>query len=541
MSFKEVTALRKAGNPDEAYLMAYNDLLAKVENTLNTNIPSDLPVGRFMKENGHETLWKGDLLIWEKRSLSWVLYDFLKSNLAAEKAEVFLKYLSEIKELDLPGEEKMIFNQLVWQLGKMVFELAKNPVENKTKVKSMFSLIRDFEFSKPDPGYSFLFKAFHKALKDSPEYVEFVTWWELENFLPEDFLKEKLENGKEIMSIAEQAYIAYSKKLLDGDAKEIEGFILPKVIDKHKIKDFLPELDIIIEKYPEYQYPPYYKAKLLFALGEGDNVLSALIPFARKKQSDFWVWDILSDAFHESDERKLACLCRAMLCGAKDEFLINVREKFSDTLIHIQQYPEAKSEIEHIIQTRNENGWKIPGKILNWTNQPWYKDAKNIENCQSFCRKYASVANEILFGDIPEELVVVEFVNRDKQILSFVQSKEKQGFFKYDRLIRKVKVGDILRVRLQKTNQEGRYNALTLSVTENDTMSGVLEGFKGKVTNPLNKQFGFVNNIFISQDIYEKHHLKNGDEISGKAMISFNKNKGIWGWKVIAVQKFVFH
>ena len=89
---------------------------------------------------------------------------------------------------------------------------------------------------------------------------------------------------------------------------------------------------------------------------------------------------------------------------------------------------------------------------------------------------------------------------------------------------------------MQNTNQDGRYKALTLSLTENDTLPCALENFTGKVVNPLGKQFGFVNDIFISPDLYEKHHLKDGDKISGKAMLSFNKNKGVWGWKVVLIK-----
>lgn len=76
------------------------------------------------------------------------------------------------------------------------------------------------------------------------------------------------------MSIVEQAYIAYSKKLLEGELEGVEGFTVSKAINKIKIKEFLPKLDVIIENHPEYQYPPYFKAKLLLALGEKESSVS---------------------------------------------------------------------------------------------------------------------------------------------------------------------------------------------------------------------------------------------------------------------------
>ena len=44
--------------------------------------------------------------------------------------------------------------------------------------------------------------------------VEFFEWWNIDNLMPEDYQPFKMYNGKKIMSLAEQAYIAYSKALL---------------------------------------------------------------------------------------------------------------------------------------------------------------------------------------------------------------------------------------------------------------------------------------------------------------------------------------
>ncbi len=503
MTIKEISSLRKSGKLDEAYTQALSELKSDPTN------------------------------IWAKRAMSWVIHDYMKLSVEKANAVSFLKHLEEIKALKLPDDEKMIFEHLTWQIGKIVFTLCNTSDENKEIILKIFSSAKELNFVRPSESFSFLFKAFHKALKDKPEYVEFATWWGFENFLRQDFLKEKLQNGKEIMSVAEQAYITFSRHLVENKITDPStGY---PITNKEKIREFLPKLDLIIENQPDYQYPPYYKAKLLFALGEGDNVLSALIPFARKKQSDFWVWDILSDAFKVDDQRKLACLCRAMLCGAKDEFLINVREKLADTLIHNQKYPEAKFQIENIINTRNENGWKIPAKLTNWKNQPWYKEVKNIENSQNFCRKYVSVANEILFDDIPEETVVIEFINQEKKILNFVGKNRKHGFFKYGHLISQVKLGEVLDVRLQEINQEGLYKAFTIKKSNVTEIEGVLKRFSGIVKNSLHKDFGFVDNIFIPPTIYGRYKMTDGDEVSGNAVISFNARKGEWGWKVASI------
>ena len=72
-----------------------------------------------------------------------------------------------------------------------------------------------------------------------------------------------------------------------------------KVFDKIKALEFIPKLDTIIDHHPEYQYPSYFKAKILLKLGDLDQMLAALIPFAKKKKNDFWVWETLAEGFVE--------------------------------------------------------------------------------------------------------------------------------------------------------------------------------------------------------------------------------------------------
>src|SRR5690606_3197491 len=102
-----------------------------------------------------------------------------------------------------------------------------------------------------------------------------------------------------------QAYIAYSKKLLEGDA--VDPFGQQRAVDKEKIRTFLPQLDKIIDERPEYQYPPYFKAKLLLALGDDENILSSFLPFAKQKRNDFWVWEVMAEIFPDDKEIQFAC------------------------------------------------------------------------------------------------------------------------------------------------------------------------------------------------------------------------------------------
>jgi tetratricopeptide (TPR) repeat protein len=504
MSFKEVKELRKSGKLDEALIIANQDLEKEPVN------------------------------IWNKRSIAWVYHAYIKEYASKENFDNFIEFLNKLKSLELPADEKMVFDTCAYQIGKMLFNLAHDDQIDYKNVNLIFEHIKDFHFTKPSEAYSFLYKAFHKCYKNWSNYIPFAAWWGFENFSSQDFLSEEFK-GKKIMSIVEQAYIAYSKKLLEGEAKEVDGFLLPKAIDKFKIKEHLPKLDTIIESHPEYQYPPYFKAKLLLALGDEKEVLSNFIPFAKKKRNDFWVWELLADTFQPEDERKMACLCKALILKTPNEFLINTRQKLAVILVKENKFKEAKTEIEKILIARNENNWKIPQQITGWTEQPWYKNSPSHIDNFSFYKQYIKIAEEILYADIQEETVVIEFVNENKSIINFIKDKSKHGFFKYAGMIEKPEIGNLISVRFNGEGQDGFYKALSIKKVTDDIPCEAIKEFIGnlKMREPAN--FGFVEDVFIEPKLIVKRELINFDLIKGKAVLSFNKKKNLWGWKAIKI------
>ena len=504
MPFKEVKELRKSGKLEEALTMANQDLEQDPANN------------------------------WNKRSLAWVYHDYLKEYATTGDFEKFVEFLNKLIALELPADEKMVFDSCAYQIGKLVFGLANDEQIDYAKIDLLFENIKNIQFTQASESYSILYKAFHKCYKNRSNYLQFADWWGFENFSSQDYLSEEFK-GKKIMSIVEQAYIAYSKKLLEGELQEVEGHILPKAIDKSKVEEFLGKLDIIIEKHPEYQYPPYFKAKLLLALGEEKEVLTGFVPFAKKKRNDFWVWELLADSFKAEDERKTACLCKALSLKTPDEFLINTRQKLAEILIKENKYQEAKTEIEKLLLARKENNWKIPKQITEWTEQSWYEISTSFKDNQSLYKQYKKKAEEILFAGVPEEIVVIEFVNTNKSIINFVKDKSKHGFFSYSGLMEKPEIGDLISVRFNGEGQEGFYKVFSIRKTANDTACRAIKEFQGRVKMGAAGSFGFVDDVFVEPALIVKHEINKNDLIKGKAVLSFNKKKNHWGWKAIKI------
>ena len=122
MPSKEIKELRQSGRLEEALEMARNEFQADPEN------------------------------IWTKRNLSWVYYEYLKLNLSSENFEELLVWLNEIVALELPEEEKMLFDSLSFQIGKLLFAMSKEMPIPLQKIYQLFEFIRDFHFTKPSEG-----------------------------------------------------------------------------------------------------------------------------------------------------------------------------------------------------------------------------------------------------------------------------------------------------------------------------------------------------------------------------------------------------
>lgn len=354
--------------------------------------------------------------------------------------------------------------------------------------------------------------------------------------MDKDFQEEEFNNRKR-SSLAEKVYSAFSKKLIEGEA--VDAYGTNREVDKNKINSFLPILDNIIEKYPDYKYLPYYKAQMLLAIGDKESGLDAFLPFAKQKQNDFWVWGLMAEIFEDDKDLQFACYCKALSLRTPNDFLIKTRQAFVKPLIERELYTEAKAEIKNIINVRKSKEWKIPNEIVQWTESNWYTEANEISNNKSLYEKHKRKAEELLYSDIPEQFIVVEFVNYNKNMLSFVKDKTLNGFFNYEGLINNPKIGDVLKVRVDAVGNEGFHRALTLDVVDKslDVDIPSLKEVSGVIRIPENKSFGFIDGIFIPPNLVKSSNLVSGQEVAAKAILSFNKSKNEWSWKGIEIIK----
>jgi len=493
MSFNEVRTLRKEGNLKEALELAKSDL----------------------EKNTHD--------VWNKRSISWVYYDLLKVAQQKNNLNDFLAILDDIKKLELPSTETMIFDSCAWSVGKLLFA---NTEVNTVFLDSIFLNICKFEFSKPKDSYSFLLKAFKKHAANWGKFIDFTNWWDLNNFQKKDYENFILDNGKKIPSLAESIYIAISKQLLAENNKE-------------KIKEFIPKIADLSTRYTNMQYPPYYYAKMLIAIGDKEHFLQAFLPFAKKKQRDFWVWDLISEIYEKDTEEYFSCLCKALTCGAPDNFTGAVREKIAEVFLVKEMTAEAKHEFLQIIKSRQKEGWSLRDKHIGWQKFTWWNETSEVKNNRKIYEQNSELAQSLLFVDIKEELLVVERVNNEKLIINFIVSEHKSGFASYRSFKVKPKVGDVYAVRFEDKldNKSNFYKLLSLRVSKENPSANVYKEISETITIREGNSFGFAKNIFVSPQIIKKYNLKNNDSIEAIVLKSYNKKKKNWGWNVVGIKR----
>lgn len=484
MSFDEVKSLRKEGQLEKALKIALDD-------------------------------WQEDKNnIWNKRALSWVYYDFSKQCANQNRLNDFLKNIEKIKSLNLPKEEKMIFDNLIWLYCAMFKNIYREKNINYQDAVALKQSLKGLYFTTPSENFSILMGALHKTFKDSKYYISlaeksFFKYLRREDFLPTTY------NEKSIMPLAEQIYNAYCKALLGED--------------KQKIKNTLPQMEKWIEENPNYTFLPYYKAKMEICLSEG-NPLDTLIPFAKKKKNDTWIWQLMSEILEKDKELEFSCLCKALSLKSPEQFLGKTRLKMAQIFIDRKQFDQAKTEIDLVFEEKKKSGQKIPNKIQNWIGQSWYETAKRQKSNYQIYDKGKTKAEEILFENVKEEIIVVENVNYDKKIINFIESKTKRGYFSYYKILKKPKIGDILKVRLEQ--KDNGYWQLLSAREESGLESDCLKKISGTLK-IVQSGVGFVDDVFVEKSLIEKNKLVSGQKLSALAILCFNKKKEQWGWKMI--------
>lgn len=495
MNGPKIKELRQQGELDEALTLALNDLKKDPDN------------------------------IWSKRNLAWVYDDYCELYAKAGDVSYFKEYFCKLTELINLADEKMLSNTLCWRIRSLL-----KSCDNKLSEKQMsqlcdelFVLCKHISPDKPSVPYSVLLDTFYKLRDVWSGFTVFCEWWGWDNFSSADYERATLSNGKKMpLSLAESVYIAYAKQLLTDKNKDA-------------IKLFEPLLDKMEELYPEMMYISYYHCKCLLMLGDKENAIESILPFAKKKHSDFWIWQLMAEVVSNDEEKVLACLMRAVNCKTSENFLVKVRQQLAHFLYRKGDYAGARYHIDKYIKHRTDNGELVFNDVLQWIKGAWYTEAKGESMFKNL--DYMYITNALLMEDVPGYIAVVVNVNKEKGMATIIYGKEKKGFFRYSSFFKMLTVGTFLKISYSDISNTGYMNLISASITDELPSVDFFRTEKGVVKINNQHGIGFLNSCFIPQSLCESAALHEGESVKADVFYEYNLKKNEWGWKCLKINK----
>lgn len=455
---------------------------------------------------------------WAKNTMSRALQYQIKSDARSGLYNQLVLHIDELLSVSL--DDNPLVYSIFWIGYFAKMHLVPTAFDTPAKLSVLFSKFRDYSFA-PGRGYSALLEGFIRC-DVWPELLDFFDWWKLENLMENDYNPIVTDEGRTIMSIAEKAYIAKSKALL-------------RLNDLGCIEEFLPQMDTLMISHPEMTYPGYFYGKLLLSLGSTpDDALRVIVPFARRKSSEFWVWQLLSDVFTYDQDKQLSCLIRAVHCRTQENFLGKVRIKLANLYIQRNQLDLAKYQIDRVTQCYLSQGWHLPNEIECWIHQPWINTARSSDHAPL---DYMTITNEILGLKTEESVAVVTYVDSGSHKATIIYGYKKRMI---QNLRFRVEAGTILKLNyvIESSGKERILKANKCGLPDDLNYAKRVEGVIRKKTDwPYAFLHHGNDSVFISPSVVGLYNVKDGENVNCLLVFDYNRNKNLWNWVVICVNR----
>lgn len=100
-------------------------------------------------------------------------------------------------------------------------------------------------------------------------------------------------------------------------------------------------IDLLTSTYGRFddEWGDFRIGKLYIWMGDVERARGCILPIARKRQSEFWVWDLMSDLFVE---HRKACIARAMLCPADEKYTGPLRKLATELRLPVEDQRALK-------------------------------------------------------------------------------------------------------------------------------------------------------------------------------------------------------
>lgn len=559
--FQQINALRKEGKLDEALVLT-NDSLSKYPNDEWIKKAAVWVYYDFLKK-AHENEDFVSALNWiacfdslalkdEKIAVqNFNRYRLKISDTGEQLAKVkqfidqekYIKALEIYDDLALSIKIDLIKNDYAWTIYRFLKQQITSTPPKLDLVNKYINIYTNFGFGEISLLHSIMLQITLKFSKNkSVNVFRFLQHWGWDMFREEDKERFVTQDGKTLDSTCEKALQTFVKLLLENLASPFINSIEQKIL-KNETYDFIEVLESYIPVFKDNYWLAYHRVKLLMAVGTDEDILEEIFELVRKKPNDFWIWDLMGTYYQDigNNQMALASFCKGLLCKTQPEFYGSLREKLIQLLLKQQKYNEAKTELNLLIEVKNNKGFKISKKLTDWQNTDWYKNASTSKNNLSLYKKEAPLAEAVLFSHLPVQIGIITQINKEKNLALFVISKTVEGNFKQKLANFKPQLGQFIELNLEEqTSKEGKKwnKVVAVRLTDKKPSCDVFKEIEDSIRIiPSGIGFTKSSNIYISKELIELYQLTTGQKIRGKAFAAYDKKKKAWGWKLLLIEK----
>ena len=379
---------------------------------------------------------------WTIRAFGWTLISVIDEYVKGNKIKVIeeIEQLKvELANLEIDKSDEILYNRRIRTLalcsrfGKKIQEaalLSKNENKHEKAKNILLSILHE------EPNNQEALKTvcwvIYRQLKtkniDCDALLNEVKAHYLKIENGDDFLLRYITIASSIISAQCLTYPDFIKECIipnistepvreqsrDEEIKPSSAEIVLKGLYKHlkKNKDNRVTVSIwfsdILEKWENIElvdkkWSPYYHGRLYSWCTDNKGIaLKYLLPIARNKNNEFWIWDALADCM-DTDEMRIACYCRSMESNYADEtFMKNIYIELA-TLWDINGNKAVSSYIaskaNDIIEIKNQ---VIPEELQYIVEADWYNPSKlNKTEFQKIVKENSNKANDLLISDLP--------------------------------------------------------------------------------------------------------------------------------------------
>jgi|GEM_PF-3054713 len=468
-----------------------------------------------------------------RMDLGWVCYDRAKHANEQHNFSEMKQALDAIIDLNILQEETesaRMLNDSLCYLFYQVYHSRKNfqPIDLRKLAKATFPYIENLQPSKPSRAYTMLLRGL-LCLKDAlPNFDKVLDQWDLTNLQPEDYEKQEYNNHR-IIAVAEAAYIAKSKALIERN-------------DKEGMRQLLPVLQQLQNDHSDMQLIGFYIGKLLLYSGTDlELARRQIILFAKRHKYEFWVWELLADAYEDEADLSLCCLLRAASCRTNPDFLVRIRRRLAVLLNERGDYTAAYDHLRESLAVRTRNGWAISEEDKELQQDILHKlqegDGVPLQ------LDYMRLTNQRFFPEAEETVAIVTFVNEEKEIANIIYGFQKKGFFKYSFMREKPQIGQKLLVRVTDTSEDNYIRISSMRNLDTDYPASKYNNYIKDVTGNLAQSYSGSAYVLVNEwndTFLVPKHLAPTDASGvhkGVAVLDFNRLRNRWGWIMLSLER----